>query len=194
MFLNFEGKKTLINSYFYLNFNYCPLVLMFSSPKSLNKVESLQTLTWNYHEGKMARKKKKKSQRLNESSNERSTSESASEKDEDSSQEEESSTSTIKRKPDSISPPESQPKPKITNCTTTPESISTEQNTSSNGSDDSPFHTTKSSDTSRDSHGPQIDESSLNSRIDTDDASHQVDAVQPMDISDEDEQTKISDP
>ena len=42
MFLNFEGKKTLINSYFYLNFNYCPLVLTFSTPKSLNKVESLQ--------------------------------------------------------------------------------------------------------------------------------------------------------
>ena len=50
MFLNFEEKKTSINSYFYLNFNYCPLVLMFCSAKSLslcrrgfvNKVESLQ--------------------------------------------------------------------------------------------------------------------------------------------------------
>ena len=42
MFLNFEEKKTLINSYFYSNFNYCPLVWMFSSTKSLNKVESLQ--------------------------------------------------------------------------------------------------------------------------------------------------------
>ena len=42
MFLNFEEKKTLINSYFYSNFNYCPLVWMFSSAKSLNKVESLQ--------------------------------------------------------------------------------------------------------------------------------------------------------
>ena len=42
MFLNFEEKKTLINSYFYSNFNYCPLVWMFSSAKFLNKVESLQ--------------------------------------------------------------------------------------------------------------------------------------------------------
>ena len=42
MFLNFKEKKTLINSYFYSNFNYCPLVWMFSSTKSLNKVESLQ--------------------------------------------------------------------------------------------------------------------------------------------------------
>ena len=41
-FLAFEEKKTLINSYFYSNFNYCPLVWMFSSVKSLNKVESLQ--------------------------------------------------------------------------------------------------------------------------------------------------------
>ena len=42
MFLNFEEKKTLINSYFYSNFNYCPLVWMFSSANSSNKVESLQ--------------------------------------------------------------------------------------------------------------------------------------------------------
>ena len=42
MFLHFEEKKTLINSYFYSSFNYCPLVWMFSSAKSLNKVESLQ--------------------------------------------------------------------------------------------------------------------------------------------------------
>ena len=40
--LAFEEKKTLINSYFYSNFNYCTLVWMFSSAKSLNKVESLQ--------------------------------------------------------------------------------------------------------------------------------------------------------
>ena len=33
MFLNFEEKKT---------FKYCPLLWMFSSPKSLNKIESLQ--------------------------------------------------------------------------------------------------------------------------------------------------------
>ena len=42
MFLNLEEKKTLINTYFYSNFNYCPFVLMFSSAESLNKVESLQ--------------------------------------------------------------------------------------------------------------------------------------------------------
>ena len=42
MFLNFEENKTLINSYFYSNSNYCPLVWMFSSAKPLNKVESLQ--------------------------------------------------------------------------------------------------------------------------------------------------------
>ena len=42
MFLTTEEKKTLINSYFYSNFNYCPLVWMFSSAKSLNNVESLQ--------------------------------------------------------------------------------------------------------------------------------------------------------
>ena len=41
-FLIFEVKKTLINSYFYSNFNYCLLVWMFSGAKSLNKVESLQ--------------------------------------------------------------------------------------------------------------------------------------------------------
>ena len=41
-FLAFEEKKTLINSYVYSNFNYCPLVWMFSSSKSLNKVESLR--------------------------------------------------------------------------------------------------------------------------------------------------------
>ena len=40
MFLYFEEKKTLINSY--SNFNYFPLAWMFSSAKSLNKVESLQ--------------------------------------------------------------------------------------------------------------------------------------------------------
>ena len=40
--LNLEENKTLINSYFHSNFNYCPLVSMFSSTKSLNKVESLQ--------------------------------------------------------------------------------------------------------------------------------------------------------
>ena len=42
MFLNFEEKKTLVNSYFYSDFNFCLLVWMCSSAKSLNKVESLQ--------------------------------------------------------------------------------------------------------------------------------------------------------
>ena len=42
MFLNFEEKKTLITSYFYSNFNYYSLVWVFSSAKSLSKVESLQ--------------------------------------------------------------------------------------------------------------------------------------------------------
>ena len=32
-FLTFEEYKTLINSYFYTNFNYCTLVWMFSSAK-----------------------------------------------------------------------------------------------------------------------------------------------------------------
>ena len=41
-FLNFETKKVLVNSSFYSNFNYCPLVWMFSSAKSLSKIESLQ--------------------------------------------------------------------------------------------------------------------------------------------------------
>ena len=52
MFLNFEGKKTLINSYFYSNFNYCPLVWMFSNAKSLNKIESLlkRTLRFLYED------------------------------------------------------------------------------------------------------------------------------------------------
>ena len=41
-YLGFEQKKALINSYFYSNFNYCPLVWMFSHARSLKKVEALQ--------------------------------------------------------------------------------------------------------------------------------------------------------
>ena len=41
-FLGFQEKKVLINSYFYSNFNYCPLVWMFSHANSLKKVEALQ--------------------------------------------------------------------------------------------------------------------------------------------------------
>ena len=37
-FLSFEAKKVLVKSYFYPNFNYCPLVWMFSSAKSLKKI------------------------------------------------------------------------------------------------------------------------------------------------------------
>ena len=41
-FLCFEGKRVLINSYFMSNFNYCPLVWMFSNATSLNKIENLR--------------------------------------------------------------------------------------------------------------------------------------------------------
>ena len=41
-FLCFEGKRVLINSYFMSNFNYCPLVWMFSNATSLKKIENLQ--------------------------------------------------------------------------------------------------------------------------------------------------------
>ena len=36
------NQLNLINSYFYSNFNYCPLVWMFSHAKSLKKAEALQ--------------------------------------------------------------------------------------------------------------------------------------------------------
>ena len=39
--LSFNAKRVLINSYTISNFNYCPLVWMFSTAKSLNKIESL---------------------------------------------------------------------------------------------------------------------------------------------------------
>ena len=41
-FLSFHAKEVLINSYIISNFNYCPLVWMFSSTQSLNKIENLQ--------------------------------------------------------------------------------------------------------------------------------------------------------
>ena len=41
-FLSFKEKKILINSYFMANFNYCPLVWMFSNAVSLKKIENLQ--------------------------------------------------------------------------------------------------------------------------------------------------------
>ena len=39
-YLSFNAKRVLINSYY--NFNYCPLVWMFSTAKSLSKIEKLQ--------------------------------------------------------------------------------------------------------------------------------------------------------
>ena len=41
-FLGFKEKRILINSYFMANFNYCPLVWIFSSASSLKKIENLQ--------------------------------------------------------------------------------------------------------------------------------------------------------
>ena len=41
-YLSFNAKRVLINSYIISNFNYFPLVWMFSTAKSLNKTESLQ--------------------------------------------------------------------------------------------------------------------------------------------------------
>ena len=46
-FLCFEGKRVLINSYFMSNFNYCPLVWMFSNATSL-KERALRFLYNNY--------------------------------------------------------------------------------------------------------------------------------------------------
>ena len=41
-YLSFNAKRVLINSYIISNFTYCPRVWMFSTAKSLNKIESLQ--------------------------------------------------------------------------------------------------------------------------------------------------------
>ena len=41
-FMTFNVKEALINSYLMSNFNYCPLVWMFLSAKSLNRIENLQ--------------------------------------------------------------------------------------------------------------------------------------------------------
>ena len=41
-YLNFNRKRVLINSYMISNFNYCPLMWIFSTAKYLNKIESLQ--------------------------------------------------------------------------------------------------------------------------------------------------------
>ena len=44
-FLSFHAKEVLINSYIISNFNYCPLVWMFSSAQSVNKMTILTHLT-----------------------------------------------------------------------------------------------------------------------------------------------------
>ena len=36
-----------VNSFIYSHFNYCPLVWMFSSKRSLNKIENLEKQAWN---------------------------------------------------------------------------------------------------------------------------------------------------
>lgn len=41
-FLGFNENKVLLTSFKYSNFNYCPLVWMFSHAKSLNKIDDLQ--------------------------------------------------------------------------------------------------------------------------------------------------------
>ena len=41
-FSSFKEKIILINSYFMANFNYCPLVWVFSSTASLKKIGNLQ--------------------------------------------------------------------------------------------------------------------------------------------------------
>ena len=40
-FLGLKERVVLVNSFIYSNFDYCPLVWMFSHKKSLNKTESL---------------------------------------------------------------------------------------------------------------------------------------------------------
>ena len=41
-FIGFNKKKILVQSFFYSNFDYCPLVWYFSSAKSLQKIEKIQ--------------------------------------------------------------------------------------------------------------------------------------------------------
>ena len=41
-FIGFDEKKTLIESFIQSNFNFCPLVWMFTSPKSSRKIERVQ--------------------------------------------------------------------------------------------------------------------------------------------------------
>ena len=41
-YLGHEERFVLVNNFIYSNFNYCPLIWMFSSKRSLNKIENLQ--------------------------------------------------------------------------------------------------------------------------------------------------------
>ena len=41
-FIGLEERKTLVESFIYSNFNYCPLVWHFSPAKSVQKVEKIQ--------------------------------------------------------------------------------------------------------------------------------------------------------
>ena len=41
-FIGFNEKKILVQSLFYSNFDYCPLVWYFSSAKSLQRIEKIQ--------------------------------------------------------------------------------------------------------------------------------------------------------
>ena len=41
--MGFKEKETLINSFVYANFNYCPLIWHFCSAKSVRKIEQIQT-------------------------------------------------------------------------------------------------------------------------------------------------------
>ena len=41
-FIGLEERKTLVESFIYSNFNYCPLVWHFSSAKSAQKIEKIQ--------------------------------------------------------------------------------------------------------------------------------------------------------
>ena len=39
--LTFKARKSLIESFIFSNFNYCPLVWKFTSAKSINKIDSV---------------------------------------------------------------------------------------------------------------------------------------------------------
>ena len=43
IYLGFKEQEVLINSFVYVNFNYCPLIWHFCSAKSVRKIEQIQT-------------------------------------------------------------------------------------------------------------------------------------------------------